>query len=79
MFSGGWLPLFRALAKNMADWKNPLREINLKWDLCMYFLCDIMEDNFALRYVLKHPGVKSRVELVPSHGASLIFIVIDWS
>jgi hypothetical protein len=40
MFSGGWLPLFRALAKNMADWKNPLREINLKWDLCMYFLCD---------------------------------------
>jgi hypothetical protein len=23
----------------MADWKNPLREINLKWDLCMYFLC----------------------------------------
>jgi hypothetical protein len=30
----------------------------------------IMEDNFALRYVLKHPGVNSRVELVPSHGAS---------
>jgi hypothetical protein len=30
----------------------------------------IMEDNFALRYVLKHPGVNSRAELVPSHGAS---------
>jgi hypothetical protein len=29
-----------------------------------------MEDNFALRYVLKHPGVNSRAELVPSHGAS---------
>jgi hypothetical protein len=29
----------------------------------------IMEDNFALRYVLKHPGVNSRAELVPSHGA----------
>jgi hypothetical protein len=25
----------------------------------------IMEDNFALRYVLKHPGVNSRAELVP--------------
>jgi hypothetical protein len=30
----------------------------------------IMEDNFALRYVLKHPGVNSRAELVPSHDAS---------
>jgi hypothetical protein len=30
----------------------------------------IMEDNFALRYVFKHPGVNSRAELVPSHGAS---------
>jgi hypothetical protein len=29
-----------------------------------------MEDNFALRYVLQHPGVNSRAELVPSHGAS---------
>jgi hypothetical protein len=29
-----------------------------------------MEDNFALRYVLKHPGVNSRAELVPSHGVS---------
>jgi hypothetical protein len=29
-----------------------------------------MEDNFALRYVLKHPGVNSRAELVPSRGAS---------
>jgi hypothetical protein len=28
-----------------------------------------MEDNFALRYVFKHPGVISRGELVPSHGA----------
>jgi hypothetical protein len=28
-----------------------------------------MEDNFALRYVFKHPGVNSRAELVPSHGA----------
>jgi hypothetical protein len=26
-FSGGWWPLFRTLARNMADWKNPLREI----------------------------------------------------
>ena len=30
----------------------------------------IMENNFALRYVFKHPGVNSRAELVPSHGAS---------
>ena len=30
---------------------------------------NIMEDNFALRYVLKHPDVNSRAELVPSHGA----------
>ena len=29
----------------------------------------IMEDNFALRYVFKHPGVNSRTELVPLHGA----------
>ena len=29
-----------------------------------------MEDNFALRYVFKHPGVNSRAELVPSHDAS---------
>ena len=29
----------------------------------------IMEDNFALRYVLKHPGVNSRAELVPSPRA----------
>ena len=28
----------------------------------------IMEDNFALRYVLKHPGVNSQAELVPSPG-----------
>jgi hypothetical protein len=28
-----------------------------------------MEDNFAFRYVLKHPGVNSRVELVPSPRA----------
>jgi hypothetical protein len=28
-----------------------------------------MEDNFALRYVLKHPGVNSRAELVPSPRA----------
>jgi hypothetical protein len=27
-----------------------------------------MEDNFALRYVLKHPGVNSLVELVPSRA-----------
>jgi hypothetical protein len=26
----------------------------------------IMEDNFALRYVLKYPGVNSWAELVPS-------------
>jgi hypothetical protein len=25
-----------------------------------------MEDNFALRYVFKHPGVNRRAELVPS-------------
>jgi hypothetical protein len=29
-----------------------------------------MEDNFALRYVFTHPGIISRAELVPSHGAS---------
>jgi hypothetical protein len=29
----------------------------------------IMEDNFALRYVLKHTGVNSRAELVPSPRA----------
>ena len=29
----------------------------------------IREDNFALRYVLKYPGVNSRAELVPSHRA----------
>jgi hypothetical protein len=29
-----------------------------------------MEDNFALRYVLKHPGVNSRAELVPSPRAN---------
>ena len=29
-----------------------------------------MEDNFALRYVFTYPGIISRVELVPSHGAS---------
>jgi hypothetical protein len=28
-----------------------------------------MEGNFALRYVLKHPGVNSRAELVPSPRA----------
>jgi hypothetical protein len=52
---------------------------------CMYFLVvrpitracaitsktvhHIMEDNFALRYVLKPPGVNSRAELVPSPRA----------
>jgi hypothetical protein len=29
-----------------------------------------MEDNFALRYVFTYPGIISRAELVPSHGAS---------
>ena len=29
-----------------------------------------MEDNFALRYVFRSPGIISRAELVPSHGAS---------
>jgi hypothetical protein len=29
-----------------------------------------MEDNFALRYVFPYPGIISRAELVPSHGAS---------
>ena len=28
------------------------------------------EDNFALRYVFTYPGIISRAELVPSHGAS---------
>jgi hypothetical protein len=28
-----------------------------------------MEDNFALRYVLKQPGVNSRAELIPSPRA----------
>jgi hypothetical protein len=30
-----------------------------------------MEDNFALHYVLKHPGVNSRAGLVPLPRASL--------
>jgi hypothetical protein len=29
-----------------------------------------MEDNFALRYVFTYPGIISRADLVPSHGAS---------
>ena len=29
-----------------------------------------MEDNFALGYVFTYPGIISRAELVPSHGAS---------
>jgi hypothetical protein len=29
-----------------------------------------MEDTFALRYVFQYPGIISRAELVPSHGAS---------
>ena len=31
---------------------------------------NIMEDNFALRYVFTHPGIISRAKLVPSNGAS---------
>jgi hypothetical protein len=27
-----------------------------------------MEDNFALRYVIKHPGINSRAELVPARA-----------
>jgi hypothetical protein len=29
-----------------------------------------MDDNFAFRYVFTYPGIISRAELVPSHGAS---------
>ena len=44
MFSGGWLPLFRALAQNMADWKIPYTK--LTWSetsVCTYSVHDSSE------------------------------------
>jgi hypothetical protein len=49
---GGRMPLFRALAKNMADWKmfgkNYLTVIPQKWDLCMYLLCCLQQNTLPL-------------------------------